>query len=202
MCWKKCWKKLGNNTTKWMQVIQNVVSWWKELNMGKAIKKVKPYPIHEEEETLSYAEEAAVQYETMRVILGGNRSLGKAIGGELDLINLSRNGVRKLSLRSLSSYLGITMDKMSNLIHTSHRNIQRKDEDELLDSLKTEKVLELAAFVKRGMDVTGSKESFIEWLHTPLTSLGNKMPVDFLDTTFGIQLVQKVLGRLEQGVYS
>jgi putative toxin-antitoxin system antitoxin component (TIGR02293 family) len=170
--------------------------------MGKAIKKVKPYPIHEEEETLSYAEEAAVQYETMRVILGGNRSLGKAIGGELDLINLSRNGVRKLSLRSLSSYLGITMDKMSNLIHTSHRNIQRKDEDELLDSLKTEKVLELAAFVKRGMDVTGSKESFIEWLHTPLTSLGNKMPVDFLDTTFGIQLVQKVLGRLEQGVYS
>lgn len=168
--------------------------------MAKATKKGKPYPI--DEDSISYVEEAAVQYETMRVILGGNKSVGKAIGGELDLINLSRNGVRKSSLKSLGNYLGISMDKMSTLLHTSHRNIQRKDEDELLDSLKTEKALELAVFVKRGMDVTGSKESFIEWLHSPIIALGNKMPIDFLDTTFGIQLVTKILGRLEQGVYS
>ena len=168
--------------------------------MAKGIKKKVIYKTAEE--PVSYVEEAAVQYETMKVILGGNKSVGKSIGGELDLINLSRYGVRKSSLKSLSGYLGISMDKMSSLLHTSHRNIQRKDEDELLDSLKTEKALELAAFVKRGMDVTGSKESFIEWLHSPVMSLGNKMPIDFLDTTFGIHLVLKILGRLEQGVYS
>ncbi|MBK8953444.1 MAG: DUF2384 domain-containing protein [Chitinophagaceae bacterium] len=47
----------------------------------------------------------------------------------------------------------------------------------------------------------GSKEAFIEWVHSPLISLGNKTPLDFLDTTFGIQLVLKILGRLEQGVF-
>lgn len=168
--------------------------------MARATKNIKPYT--SQQEVPPYVEEAAVQYEPMRIIMGGNKTVAQPIGGELDLINLSRKGVRKSSLKSLSSYLGISMEKMSTLLHTSHRNIQRKHEDELLDTLKTEKIIELAAFVKRGIDVIGTKESFIEWLHSPIIALGNKLPIDFLDTTFGIQLVSKILGRLEQGVYS
>ncbi len=146
--------------------------------------------------------EAALQYDTLRVILGGNKSVPKILTNEMDLIKLSRHGVRKASLKSLTHYLGITMEKMSRLLHTSHRNIQRKDEDELLDTLKTEKVLELAAFIKRGIDVMGSEDAFKEWLHSPILALGNREPIEFLDTTFGIQMALKVLGRLEQGVFS
>jgi len=167
---------------------------------GKS-KKAKPYKISEDE-ALPLLEEAAVQYESLRVILGGNKSMKKTITGDFDLIALTREGIKKSTLKSLAAYLGISMDTMSRLLHTSHRNIQRKDEEEMLDTLKTEKVLELAAFVQKGMDVIGSKESFIEWLHSPLISLANKTPLDFLDTSFGIYLVTKILGRLEQGVYS
>jgi putative toxin-antitoxin system antitoxin component (TIGR02293 family) len=164
-------------------------------------KKSKPYKIPDEA-TLPVLEEAAIQYESLRVILGGDKSLKKTIGGDFDLIALTRGGIKKSTLKSLAAYLGISMDTMSRLLHTSHRNIQRKDEEEMLDTLKTEKVLELAAFAQRGMDVIGSKEGFIEWLHTPLLSLQNKTPLDFLDTSFGIHMVTKILGRLEQGVYS
>ena len=150
----------------------------------------------------STVEEAAVQYESLRVILGGNKSVKKTISGDFDLIALSREGIKKSTLKSLAAYLGVTMYTMSQLLHTSHRNIQRKDEEEMLDTLKTEKVLELAAFAQRGIDVIGSREGFIEWLHSPLVSLGNKTALDFLDTSFGIHLVTKILGRLEQGVYS
>jgi len=134
--------------------------------------------------------------------LGGNKSVPKAISSDMDLINLSRHGVRKSSLKSLAGYLGISMEKMSSLVHSSHRNIQRKDEDELLDTLKTGKVLELAAFIKRGIDVIGTEDAFREWVHSPIIALGNRRPIDFLDTTFGIQMALKVLGRLEQGVFS
>lgn len=163
-------------------------------------KKIKSYP--PTVESISSLEEAAIQYETMRVILGGNKSIKKVLSGDFDLIDLSRTGVKKSTLKSLADHLGITMETMSGLLHSSHRNIQRKDEDELLDTLKTEKVLELAAFTQRGIEVTGSKESFQEWLQSPLISLGNNTPLHFLDTSFGIQMVTKVLGRLEQGVYS
>lgn len=172
--------------------------------MNNQSKKIKSYPL--EEDSASFAEEAAVAYgtqpyETLRVILGGNKNLKKSLTGDFDLINLSRVGIKKSTLKSLSSYLGINMETMSELLHSSYRNIQRKDEDELLDTLKTEKVLELAAFAQRGIEVIGNKESFAEWLQSPIVSLGNKRPVDFLDTSFGIQMVTKLLGRLEQGVY-
>lgn len=163
-------------------------------------KKIKTYP--SEEKMLPKVEEAAVQYETLRVILGGNKSMKKSIVGDFDLINLTREGIKKSTLKSLAAHLGISMETMSRLLHTSHRNIQRKDEEELLDTLKTEKVLEMAAFAQRGIEVIGNKASFIDWLHSPLVALGNKMPIDYIDTSFGIQMVTKILGRLEQGVYS
>jgi putative toxin-antitoxin system antitoxin component (TIGR02293 family) len=168
--------------------------------MKKASKKKYTYaPV---EELPSLVSEAALQYDSLRVILGGSKSVPKSLTNDMDLIKLSRHGVRKSSLKSLAHYLGIAMEKMSRLLHTSHRNIQRKDEDALLDTLKTEKVLELAAFIKRGIDVTGSEAAFREWLHSPLLALGNRKPIDFLDTTFGMQMALKVLGRLEQGVFS
>lgn len=168
--------------------------------MGKSVKKKPARKAGGDHPSI--LSEAAVQYDTLKVILGGNRSVPKMISSEMDLINLSRHGVRKSSLRSLAGYLGVTMEKMSSLVHSSHRNIQRKDEDELLDTLKTEKVLQLAAFIKRGVDVIGTEAAFKEWVHSPILALGNRKPIDFLDTTFGIQMVLKVLGRLEQGVFS
>jgi putative toxin-antitoxin system antitoxin component (TIGR02293 family) len=166
-------------------------------------KGVKKKSVHNSGGDLpSIVSEAAVQYDTLKVILGGNKSVPKTISSDMDLINLSRHGVRKSSLKSLAGYLGITMEKMSSLVHSSHRNIQRKEEDELLDTLKTEKVLELAAFIKRGIDVIGTEDAFKEWVHSPIIALGNRKPIDFLDTTFGIQMALKVLGRLEQGVFS
>lgn len=168
--------------------------------MENQSKKIKPYSTNDEPS--SVVNEAAVQYNTLRVILGGNKSFKKPLTGDFDLIDLSREGVKKSTLKSLADYLGINMETLSGLLHSSYRNIQRKDDNDLLDTLKTEKVLELAAFAQRGIEVIGDKDSFAEWLHSPLVSLGNKMPLYFLDTSFGIQLVTKVLGRLEQGVYS
>jgi putative toxin-antitoxin system antitoxin component (TIGR02293 family) len=172
--------------------------------MNRQSKKIKTYQMQEDSPSL--VEEAALAYEshpyeTLRIILGGNKNL-KNLTGDFDLINLSRTGIKKSTLKSLAEYLGINMETMSELLHSSYRNIQRKDEDQLLDTLKTEKVLELAAFAQRGIEVIGDKESFAEWLKSPLASLANKTPLNFLDTSFGIQMVTKLLGRLEQGVYS
>jgi putative toxin-antitoxin system antitoxin component (TIGR02293 family) len=168
--------------------------------MKTKARKIKNYPL--EDSPPQSVEEAAVQYESLRAILGGNKFIKKTITGDYDLISLTREGIKKSTLKSLAGHLGISMETMSSLLHTSHRNIQRKHEEALLDTLKTEKVLELAGFAQRGIGVIGSKAGFIEWLHSPLVALGNKMPIDFLDTSFGIQVVTKILGRLEQGVYS
>lgn len=170
---------------------------WSEM---KKEGKIKPYTPKESSD--SELNEAAPQYESLKVILGGNKAIGKSVSGDFGLIALTRQGVRKSSLKSLARYLGINMETLSSLLHTSYRNIQRKDDNDLLDSLKSEKVLELASFAHRGIQVIGDSASFAEWLQSPLMALDNKSPLDYLDTSFGIQLLLKLLGRLEQGVYS
>jgi len=153
------WKR-KNNTTKWNIFLQNVLFLEKAYRMKKpgTIRKSKEYSL--KQEITSIVEEPAVKYKSLNVILGGKQSISQPVSGDFDLIALTREGIRKSSLKSL------------------------------------------AAFAQRGIDVTGSKEAFIEWLHSPLVSLKNKRPLEFLDTTFGIQLLEKLLGRLEQGVYS
>jgi len=169
-----------------MMFVQNVIN----LGMDKKKNMV-------EEAALSYATNPSV---SMRAILGGQ--IGGSSYNDLDMIKITREGLRKETLTSLAAYLDVTMDQLSSLLHTSYRNLLRKDASELLDSYKTEKVLELAAFASRGIQVIGSKSGFQQWMHSPLLALGNRKPLDFLDTTFGIQMVSKILGRLEQGVYS
>lgn len=168
--------------------------------MGKDLKKGGVYTVQEEPQSI--VEEPAVKYNTFNVILGGKHSSQRSTPGDFDLIKLTREGVKKSSLKTLAAYLGISMEAVSALLHTSYRNLQRKDDDSILDTLKTERVLELASFAQRGIDVIGSKDAFAEWVQSPLIALGNKKPLDFLDTSFGINFLLKILGRLEQGVYS
>ena len=170
--------------------------------MSKPIKKPRQYFTEEDEIPPSMVEEAAVHYESMRVILGGNKSVLKPILGDADLVDLSRNGVRKSSLKSLSSYLGITMEALSGILHSSHRNIQRKDDKELLDVYKSEQAIEIAQVISKCLDIFGTKENMQQWLSSPVIALGGKKPIDLLDTSFGIRMIFTVLSRLEHGVYS
>lgn len=171
----------------------------------KKTPKIKTYTVREEDENTSVISEPAVQYTAatnLRTILGGSNAVRHPLSGDFDLIALTRAGIKKATLKSLAAYMNIDMERLSSLLHSSYRNIQRKHDDDLLDTLKTEKVLELAAFAQRGIEVIGSKEYFAEWLQSPLPALNNKKPIDFLDTSFGIQMLLKILGRLEHGVYS
>ena len=152
--------------------------------MSVQSKKIKPYNL--EEDSPSFVEEAAVQYETLRVILGGNKTVKKSLAGDFDLIELSRTGIKKSTLKSLAGYLGITMEILSGLLHSSYRNIQRKDNDELLDTLKTEKVLEMEDLAESGIEVIGDKKYFEEWLQRTIVVIGNKTNLYFLDINFYI----------------
>lgn len=170
--------------------------------MAKSVKRPKQYLIDEEENSSSTVQEAAVHYESMRVILGGSKSVLKPISGDADLVDLSRKGIRKSSLRSLSGYLGITMEALSSILHSSHRNIQRKDDNELLDVYKSGQAIEIAQVISKCIDIFGNKENMQEWLHSSVISLGGKRPIDLLDTSFGIRMIFNTLNRLEHGVYS
>ena len=142
------------------------------------------------------------KYDRIVSVLGGSVQLGRVVNSDVDLIEITREGLPKSVVVTISSILGVSMEKMSHLIHVSHRTIQRKDNHELLNVYSTEQILEIAEVISRGIEVIGTLESFVKWLHTEVRVFDFKKPLDFLDTSFGTKLIKDVLGRIEQGVYS
>ncbi|UAB74558.1 antitoxin Xre-like helix-turn-helix domain-containing protein [Mesoflavibacter sp. SCSIO 43206] len=142
------------------------------------------------------------KYDKMVSVLGGSLNLGQPINNELDLIDISRKGLPKSVIVTLSGLLGISMEKMSDLIHISHRTIQRKKSDDLLNVYSTEQILEIAEVISKGIEVFNSLEVFTKWLHQDIRYLNFQKPLNYLDTSFGTKMVLDILGRIEHGVYS
>ena len=142
------------------------------------------------------------KYDRIVSVLGGTTQVGHVVNSDIDLIEIVRKGLPKSVVVTISSILGISMEKMSNLIHISHRTIQRKENHELLNVYSTEQILEIAQVISRGIEVMGTIDSFVSWLHKDIRSLNYKKPLDFLDTSFGTRLIKDILGRIEHGVHS
>ncbi len=53
----------------------------------------------------------------------------------------------------------------------------------------------------RAIEVFGDREKASRWLRTPLPSLSNRTPLSMLKTADGIEQIEDVLGRIEQGVW-
>jgi len=141
------------------------------------------------------------RYSQLVSIIGGTKTLKKDISNEMDLINITRVGLPKKSLDALAKKLGVSMERMSALLHISHRTLQRKSPSDHLSVHVSEQILSIAEVIRKGVEVMGDQDRLEIWLHSELSSLNHKKPIDLMDTTFGTRLLIRILGRIEHGVY-
>ncbi len=179
--------------TKWSIFVTNVVI------MEKYSSKDSTQGIASEPEAFYRLEN---KYDRISSILGAPTFLETKIHSDLDLIEISRKGLPKFVVYRIGELLNVSMDKMSSLLHVSHRTIQRKSDKDLLNTYSSEQILEIAEVISRGIEVLGTIEAFTAWCHAELPGLGYKKPIDFLDTTFGTNMVLATLGRIEYGVFA
>ena len=66
----------------------------------------------------------------------------------------------------------------------------------------SERIYELAKLFGLGYEIFDSKDDFKKWLRTPSKALGNKIPFDLLDSSFGFELVENEMIRIQYNVYS
>jgi putative toxin-antitoxin system antitoxin component (TIGR02293 family) len=48
----------------------------------------------------------------------------------------------------------------------------------------------------------GDRDAAVEWLTTPQTALGDRVPLDLARTEIGAREVERLVGRLDHGVFS
>ena len=62
-------------------------------------------------------------------------------------------------------------------------------------------LIETLRVIDRATEVFESRDNAIEWLQAKVMSLGGRRPIDLMDTPIGRRNVERILGRIEHGVY-
>ncbi len=123
-------------------------------------------------------------------------------GADLKVIRHAREGIKMGYLLQLGDLMGLTQMEISKILHVSLRTLQRYNAEFILDSDASSKVIQLGMLYHRGLDVLGDQSGFSSWLKSPMSSLEGKSPLDYLDTPFGFQLINQILGRIEHGIFA
>lgn len=118
------------------------------------------------------------------------------------LIEQVRKGISSNEFyTSVLTKLSFTLSEWSHYLHLSERTMQRyRAEEKSFEPLHSEKILELTMLYNYGVAVFGNKENFDIWLTTKSVALGGVPPKEFLDTSYGIQMIKDELTRIEHGV--
>lgn len=136
-------------------------------------------------------------------LLGGTDLIREKINSVFDLITLSNKGIKKASLDALVGHIGMTKKSFAeDILHLSVKTLERKKENDLLDSYTSSHIIEVAKVVEHAFEVFEDEQRVQKWLNTPNQALNQFKPLALFHIPTGLAMVDNVLGRIEEGIYS
>ncbi len=120
----------------------------------------------------------------------------------VDLIAVSRNGISAAQLEALQKSTGLENHHLARILQVTTRTLQNKKGSDKMSISVTEKALKLSRLYQNGYFTFGDKSNFKAWMRSPVLALNNKTPLSYLDTQFGFELVEQILGRIAHGIIS
>lgn len=120
-------------------------------------------------------------------------------GFKMELIGRIREGVKKSDWKQLIQFTESTEKEFEPILPASISSMQKKT---VYGKETSERIYELAKLFGKGYEVFDSKEDFKKWLMTPSKTLGNKIPFELLDSSFGFEMVENEIIRIQYNVYS
>ena len=115
-------------------------------------------------------------------------------------IDLVRKGLPASAVQAAADYLAMSRKDLLSAIRIPISTLTlRARTRKPLSPEESDKLIRLAEVVKRAMEVFGDDEEGKAWLNDTIISLGDRRPVDLLDTQDGFDLVMRTLGRIQFG---
>ncbi len=119
------------------------------------------------------------------------------------MATLVAHGIPAQVALDLANRLGISQEKLSELIYLPKRTLHRRIEHgERLKQDESERVLRLLRLYARAVEVFEDEKRAAKWFSSRPKALGGKTPLEFMETEPGARWVEDVLGRIEHGVFS
>ncbi|MGH7324668.1 MAG: type II RES/Xre toxin-antitoxin system antitoxin [Candidatus Rokuibacteriota bacterium] len=135
-------------------------------------------------------------------VLGGRAVFREREATYQTVIDKARSGLPYAALEAITERFDIPHEDLVRVLHLPPRTLARRKKARKLSGAESDRLLRLARIAARAEEVFGKRQKAAAWLQKPNRALGGATPLDLLDTDLGALEVERILGRIEHGVYS
>ena len=118
-----------------------------------------------------------------------------------DLIRKIQRGFPVSSFEKLRRKLDFSDNLLSQVINIPKRTLTRRKQQGRLNVVESEKLLRIARLYDKALEVFEDEEAAEKWLKEPARGLGGVIPLEYAKTEIGAQEIEKLLIRIEHGVF-
>lgn len=135
--------------------------------------------------------------------LGGRKALGASPRTAVDWERIIHKGMPARSAEALKASIAVPDALLAQLLGISEKTLSRARAGEgRLDSVVSDRLFRVARIVALAIDVLETEDAALHWLKRPQIGLGGRIPLALLTTDAGRDQVEKLLLRVEHGVYT
>jgi putative toxin-antitoxin system antitoxin component (TIGR02293 family) len=119
-----------------------------------------------------------------------------------EVIRRIQNGFPFRELETLRTSIDLPLEQLAGKLSISRSTLQRRKVSGRLSPVESDKVTRFARLLQQAVEIFGNIDKARAWLKHPQRGLGGAIPLDYAETEIGAREVEKLLGRIDYGVYS
>lgn len=140
---------------------------------------------------------------TLVALLGGAQVLGANPKSARQWHHLISQGVPVRSAEVLKDSIEVSDSLLAELLGISEKTLSRaRKANSSLDAVASDRLFRVARVAALARKALESDKAALSWLKRSQTGLGGHTPVSLLTTSAGAEEVERLLLRVEYGVYS
>lgn len=131
------------------------------------------------------------------------RLLGLKTFDTLKLFKKVEAGLTFAAFTRLQRNIGLTQDQLGEVVQIKRRTLVRRKQAGKLEPTESDRLLRTSRIFGHALRLfEGDGSAARTWMWSPLRALGNISPLDACRSELGASEVDKIIGRLEHGVFS
>jgi putative toxin-antitoxin system antitoxin component (TIGR02293 family) len=134
--------------------------------------------------------------------LGGTPVLKREIRSELDLAVAIRDGLPYDALEHVLRSQALASSEAFELVGSRRTLLRKKKARGRLSPAESDRLARVVRIIERAEEALADPDKAHRWLRAENRALEGSRPLDLLDSDAGARMVERVLGRIEHGVYS
>jgi putative toxin-antitoxin system antitoxin component (TIGR02293 family) len=134
--------------------------------------------------------------------LGGKKVLKLEVRSELDLAEAIHRGLPTRAVDAVLASGLLDPQELYELVVPRRTLAHRRERRQRLTPEQSDRLARVVRVMARAEESLGDEAKAARWLRKPNRALAGRRPIDLLESDIGARMVERLLTRIEHGVYS